>query len=91
MQTDLEPVYPHLSPSKRAAVLACHTFGTLIRSGGVWTSAGSSVAIAGVVLHDLARDGIIAFDRMDHRKRRATLTKRGAAFAVALTMPAVAR
>jgi len=80
-----EPRAPivHLSPAKRAALIAGINGGTLQKQSGVWRAPSASTCdkpIAGNTVADLARDGMLTLTKIG-RNASPQLTARGSWYA----------
>lgn len=70
-----------LTPTKRAALLACLKAGALHREKGKWLGYANGHVVAGVTVADLIRDGFLIASIVSKREGMARLTARGSWFA----------
>jgi hypothetical protein len=72
-----------LSPTKRAALIACFKGGSLHKRDGAWRASSASTddkPVSGVTVADLGRDGMLMLSIL-HGSASARLTPRGSWFA----------
>jgi hypothetical protein len=72
-----------LSPTKRAALIACFNGGSLHKRDGAWRASSASTddkPVSGVTVADLGRDGMLMLSIL-HGCASARLTTRGSWFA----------
>ena len=69
-----------LSPAKRNALVSCFNAGGLHKKDGAWHAPIGGMALSGVTIADLARDGMLTVTKID-RLGSAQLTERGNWFA----------
>src|SRR5438477_8908905 len=69
-----------LSTARRNALIACFNAGGLHKKDGAWHGSSGGMALSGVTIADLARDGLLMVTKT-HRLGSAQLTERGNWFA----------